>query len=385
MNQDTDTETTALPTDFGARKRVIVLGALLVALGAIALYRLIPRGPEPLEARLRGDADEVVAALDQALEPLGEPERMAMLLRYAGDPSPNLRYAAIDALGSMTGGVAADAVLAAFEDSSSAVRQRAVEVMHKLDPERGYDLLLRALRDEDDWIREAAAMQLMLFLRDPDRDPTRAYPSLIAAMRPSDVVVTRTAVHTLSKATGKPWRMRAGMTDQERDAVLAKWRAWWASQQSSQAAMLPDPVRPSRRDRSPDFHIRDLDGRTHSRASMRGKITLLHFYATWCGPCDHEVRGLAELERRYAPDGVAMIGIALKPHDAATVRKWCAERNVRFPQALADSRTLESFGHIHEVPVSVLLDRGGDIRYRWEGEREASTFEAALKRLIAGD
>jgi len=364
---------------------MLVLLGVLVALMAVGVYQLMPRGPEPLDERLRGDTDEALAALEQKLDPLAKPAQLELLLRYVKDPSPNLRYASVDALGSFKDATAADAVLAAFQDSSSMVRQRALEVFHTLDPERGYDLLLRALRDEDDWIREAAAMQLMLFLRNPERDPSRAYPVLIAAMQPADSVVTRTAVHTLAKVTGKPWRMRAGMTDEQRNAVVEKWRNWWNHERPTQSELLPDPVRPSRRDRAPDFRIRDLDRKVHTPASVRGKIALLHFYATWCAPCANDMRGLAMLERRYASDGVVMIGIALQPHDADTVRKWCADKGARFPQALAAPATLEQFGHIHEVPVSVLLDRAGNIRCRWEGERNPSTYEAAIKRLIAGD
>ena len=385
MGQGTDNETTGVSGKPGSLPRLYALVALLMILCAIAVYQLVPRGPEPLEQRLRGDAHEVGAALEEAMASLTEAERVKLLLRCVNDPSPNLRYAAVDALGSHKGAASSDAVLAAFEDSSSAVRQRAVEVLHTLDPERGYDLLLRALLDEDDWIREAAAVQLLLYLRAPDRDPSRAYPVLMAAMDRGDTVVTRTAVHTLSVITGKPWRMRAGMTDDQREAVVERWREWWGRQRPRHSEGLPDPVRPSRRDPAPDFRIRDLDGNTHTLESVKGRITLLHFYGTWCAPCDQEVRDLVALERRYAPDGVMMIGLALKPADADTVRKWCSERQVRFPTALADARTLEAFGHIHEVPVSVLLDRTGSIRYRWEGERKASTFEAAFKRLIAGD
>lgn len=368
----------------GSGKRLILLAVVAAALAVVAAFQYLHKpGPPPLHERLRGDAHEAVEAVDQGIAGLGEPAKVELLLSYADDPSPNLRYAAVDALGDCKGPTVSDALLAAFEDSSSAVRQRAVETLHRVDPARGYSLLLTALRDDDDWIREAAALQLMSVLRDPQRDRRRAFPSLIAALDIHDPVVCRTAAHTLSRLTGKAWRIRLGMSDAEREAVVRKWRTWWAATGPAKGHELPRPVRPTRRDPGPDFSIRDLDGKTHTSQDLRGKVVVLHFYATWCGPCDAEMRGLAELDAAYAPRGVAMLGVVLPPHSATEVRRWCGERRVRFPQSLSSSEVTEAFGHIHEVPVTVLMDRAGLIRYRWEGERERGTFESALDRILS--
>lgn len=376
------------PQDRRAATRMRALLALLVILIAIGIVRLVQgSGPEPLDRRLRGESHDVVAALNERLGPLDESARLRLLLEYVDDSSPNLRYASVDALGNLKRPEAADAIRAAFEDNSSQVRQRAVEVLHQVDRRRGFALLLSALRDEDDWIREAAAMQLMLLLRSPGPEATKAYPVLVAAMDPADPVVCRTAIYALSRVTGKPWRLKAAMSDKERDAVIARWRAWWDKQKTASPyarGPLPEPVRPSRRDPAPDFRIRDLDGKLHSPDSLRGKVILIHFYGVWCAPCDADMRNLAKLDARYAPQGVAMIGVALAPHDKDAVRKWCAERDARFPQALASDAILEAFGHVHEVPVTALIDRNGDLRYRWEGERDIRTYETALDRILAG-
>ena len=368
--------------------RLTVLICILVVLIGVGGYLLL-RGPtvEPLEARLRGGESEVAAALDEKLASLDAADRLRLLTEYADEPSPNLRYAAVDALGALGLAEAADAVEMAFADSSSQVRKRAVEVLHTLDRERGFRLLLTALRDEDDWIREAAVMQLMILIRGAGPDAERAFPSLIAAMDPTYPVVCRTAVFILSRVTGKPWKLRGGMSDEERDSVIAQWRAWWATQKRKATTAddaLPEPVQPSRRDPAPTFRIRDLDGKVQSLEGLRGKIILVHFYGVWCAACDADMRNLAALDARYAPQGVAMLGVVLAPHDRKLVRKWCSERNARFPQALATDQILEAFGHVDEVPVTAVIDRNGALRYRWEGERDIRTYEAALQRLLAG-
>jgi cytochrome c biogenesis protein CcmG/thiol:disulfide interchange protein DsbE len=361
-----------------------LLMVIMLVLTVIAVWRPFDkRGPEPLDKRLRGDADEAVAALAEKLAPLDPSARLRLLLQYVGDSNPYLRYASVDALGQLKSRDVADTIETAFQDSASIVRQRALEVLHETNPERGYDLLLKGLRDEDDWIRQAAALQLSVFFRKPGRDGRRAYPSLIAAMEQPDEAVRRTAVHIMVRLTGQPWKMRAGMTDAERMAVIKKWQAWWHAQRTP-SAPLPEPVRPTRRDPAPAFRIRDLDGVTHTRENLRGKIALVHFYATWCAPCQEEMRQLGKLSERYGPQGVQIIGVALAPNDADTVRQWCSKRGIRFPQALAAHDVLEVFGHVHEVPISVLIDRDGMIRYRWDGERAASTFESAFTRLLSG-
>jgi thiol-disulfide isomerase/thioredoxin len=126
-----------------------------------------------------------------------------------------------------------------------------------------------------------------------------------------------------------------------------------------------------------------MDDRPFRIADQRGRVTLLNFWGTWCPPCREEIPHLVEIDARYRGRGVDLIGITLAENDGAKgLRRFANAHGLRYRQTLATDAVLEAFDDIHAVPVSVLIDQKGRIRYRWEGERDAATFAAAIKRLL---
>jgi peroxiredoxin len=95
-----------------------------------------------------------------------------------------------------------------------------------------------------------------------------------------------------------------------------------------------------------------------------------------------------QLDKEFQGRNVDIIGIALSEHvvmaekDKTKLRQWCQEHGVSYPQAASTARILEDYGDIHEVPVTVLMDAQGHIRYRWDGERDYATFRPAIERLL---
>jgi peroxiredoxin len=362
---------------------------------------------------LHGDHEEAVMALDSTLKPLPESKRLAFLLRSVRDPSPGLRYASVDALGLFHTPDAADAIEAAYRDSASIVRQRAEETLHVVDHQRGLLLLLAALRDEDSWIRESAATQLSM--RElPEHIQTvaatngaagakglaprvplktrvadkRCVPMLMRALNDEDEVVVRTALAALWHVTGRGRIYRTADGPAGRSKVLAEWKAWWAANashyQPPPAFVDVQPIRPTRTDPAPDFELRDVAGQSLSLASQRGRVTLINFWGTWCPPCRGEVADLERIHRKYGPAGLTVLGAAVsEDHGAAGLRTWCTQHGLTYRQALSTDAIQKAYGDIHEVPVSVLIDKQGRIRYRWEGERDYSTFRAGVERLLA--
>ncbi|HZO90972.1 MAG TPA: redoxin domain-containing protein [Chthonomonadaceae bacterium] len=336
---------------------------------------------------LTGDSEEATAALSDLLEKTPPTRRVPLLLKDVGDPSPGLRYAAVDALGEEHGPAAAEAIERAFTDSSSVVRQRALEVLPKVDPERGFRMLLSGLRDEDSWIREAAVTQLALVVRQAPATGKRAVPTLIAALDDPDLVVPTLAMRVLQIVTGHPWRIKHQTPPAQRQAIIRHWQQWWAGERAhwnlpTEFANVA-PIRPLRGDPAPDFRLRDTEGGAISLSAQHGKVTLLSFWGTWCPPCQQEVPDLVKLDQTYRQQGLDIIGIALGELEGAEgLRRWCRAHGVGYRQALSSEAVQEAYGDIHEVPVSVLIDRKGAIRYRWEGERDFETFRAAVERLL---
>ena len=232
------------------------------------------------------------------------------------DPSPGLRFAAVDALEAHPGTAAADTLEAAYTDSSAAVRQRAMEVLPHVDPVRGLRLLLRGLQDEDSWLRESAATQLRL------KGDRRDVPYLIAALGDSDPAVSNLAMGTLRKQTGQPFYASLLAPPARLRAARAQWRHWWernkAKYQPAGFISLA-PERPTRTDPAPDFNLQDLGGKPVRLGSQRGHLTLLNFWGTWCTPCQQEVPDLVRLDADYAPKNSTLL---VSPSASPAPHRW---------------------------------------------------------------
>jgi thiol-disulfide isomerase/thioredoxin len=372
---------------------------LLASASAMALRSMRFEAPDS-DSRMRGNPEEAVDALSMRLYRLPENERVPYLIGLLGDPSPGLRFAASDQLGDFRGPEVADALEGVFaNDSYAMARERAMEVLPTVDRERGLNLLARALRDPDTELREAAILQLGgLLQRRPrvngrrDTAGDRRFLPLIAPSLddPSPIVSAATAT-LMGRLSGQNWRVRSRATKEEQTPVLDACRAWWAlhkaefSRGAPPTGVAPPAAAHSlRADPAPDYAFRDLDGKTVSREGQKGRVTLLNFWGTWCGPCRAELPGLVRIAKEYRDKPLDLIGLAVGERDgAAGLRRWCEERSIPYRQALSPHEIQDAFGRIEDVPVTILIDQRGRIRNRWDGAHEESTFRAAIDRLLA--
>ena len=127
--------------------------------------------------------------------------------------------------------------------------------------------------------------------------------------------------------------------------------------------------------------VRTLDGAMLSSADWRGKVTIVNFWATWCGPCREETPDFLALERHY-PDHVRIIGLSVD-EDAAAVRRWVAANGIDYPVAMAGPELQQRFGGIDAVPTSFVLDPDGRIVQEHVGLYPALVYDLEV-RVLAG-
>jgi thiol-disulfide isomerase/thioredoxin len=365
--------------------QLMIILLLVAAIGAILFWR---NRQSSAEDDLHGDSEHASLALGDTLRKTPEADRLPLLLKHANDPSPGLRYAAIDALGNDPSPRAIAAIEHAFTDSSSVVRQRALEVLPRLDRDRGLRLLLSGLRDEDNWIREAAVSQMKFFVgRQPKIVGRRAVPMLIQSLSDDSPSVPGIATSLLSKLTSNPWIIKFNSPKPDQKRIIGQWERWWKRDQgnwtTAEEYSNPPLILPTRTDPLPDVRITDIDHQAVSVPGSNGHIAMLNFWGTWCPPCQIETRDLKRLHTEYGKDRLDIIGIAVgEKNGEKGLRDWCKTKGLSYRQALATDAVQRAFGDIEEVPVSILIDRKGQIRYRWEGERDYATFHAAIERLL---
>ena len=115
---------------------------------------------------------------------------------------------------------------------------------------------------------------------------------------------------------------------------------------------------------APAFQLPALDGKglPLSVTALRGKVVLLNFWASWCGPCRKEMPILEQINRQYGKRGVVVVGVNVEP-DRSAALAWLKETPVGFPiLSDADSKTSAAY-HVEGMPNTVILDRKGNVRY----------------------
>jgi peroxiredoxin len=135
--------------------------------------------------------------------------------------------------------------------------------------------------------------------------------------------------------------------------------------------------------RAPDFELQTLEGDTLRLAELRGKVVLLNFWATWCGPCRIEMPWFEQLHRDRAADGLVIVGASTDVGTPDVVRAFLSERSISYPIAQASPSLQRSFGGVRGLPTSFLIDRSGRIRHRVTGIFAEPALRAAVDRLLA--
>ncbi len=134
---------------------------------------------------------------------------------------------------------------------------------------------------------------------------------------------------------------------------------------------------------TPAYELQALDGAVITPASLRGKVVLVNFWATWCIPCRAEMPFLQGMWTRHRDEGFVVVGFSVDQGGAAAVRRFLSERGITYPVAIVNGSTEAAFGGIRGVPTSVLLDRNGRVHYKVVGPLAAATLEPAVRRLLA--
>ena len=140
---------------------------------------------------------------------------------------------------------------------------------------------------------------------------------------------------------------------------------------------------PSERKPAADFALHDADGKTATLGQYRGKILLLNFWATGCGPCGKEIPWLVEFQKKFGADGLAVVGISLDEDGWKVLKPFLARHPIPYRIILGDAATAKRFG-IHIMPDSFLIDRQGRVAAAYRsGLIDRTNMETNLSALIS--
>jgi thiol-disulfide isomerase/thioredoxin len=148
-------------------------------------------------------------------------------------------------------------------------------------------------------------------------------------------------------------------------------------------ALLPEAALAAR---TPSLSLKDLSGQTQKLSSLKGRIVVLNFWATWCGPCQEELPRLSAMAQQYAGKNVHFVAVSIdEPKDRAKIEPLLHKLNVNLDVwAGADANTLDSFGLGNIVPATIVIDEKGEIVTRIMGEARTEDVSTTVDWLLGG-
>jgi thiol-disulfide isomerase/thioredoxin len=133
---------------------------------------------------------------------------------------------------------------------------------------------------------------------------------------------------------------------------------------------------------APAFELKDSMGRAVKLADYHGKVVLLNFWATWCGPCKIEIPWFVEFEQKYKDKGFAVLGISLDEEGWDVVKPYLETTKVNYRILVGDDIVAQLYGGVDSLPTTFLIDRAGRIANIHIGLVSKSEYQKDLDVLL---
>lgn len=130
----------------------------------------------------------------------------------------------------------------------------------------------------------------------------------------------------------------------------------------------------------PSFDLTSFSGQKLDPAQWHGKVVILNFWATWCGPCRYEIPELMALQKEF-PKSLQVIGLSVDEAPPAQVKQFVDRMGITYPVAMASEQLQNRFGGILALPTSFVLDREGRVVQKHVGLRPADFYATEIGYL----
>jgi len=147
----------------------------------------------------------------------------------------------------------------------------------------------------------------------------------------------------------------------------------------------PDDAKSTGKAAPLQFTLKDMNGVEVKLASFKGKVILLNFWATWCGPCRAEIPSLVELQTQY-PNDLVVLGFSVDD-PVEKLKPYAKEFKINYPILVGLGRddVQEAYGPLWGIPVSVIITPDGKIQKKHSGIASKEQFEHEIKLALTGN
>ena len=161
-------------------------------------------------------------------------------------------------------------------------------------------------------------------------------------------------------------------------ALIALYSVW--------PAPVPAAMRAAKdRKVAPAFTLKDATNANVRLLDYKGRVVLLNFWATWCGPCKMEVPWFVEFEKTYQSRGFAVLGISMDDDGWTAVKPYIAAQKINYRVALGNDQVAQLYGGIDSLPTTLLIDRDGRVAAVHVGLVNRSDYDNEIRQLLASD
>ena len=151
----------------------------------------------------------------------------------------------------------------------------------------------------------------------------------------------------------------------------------------STTAPAASAVKPmDKRRAAPNFELKDADGKTVKLSDYRGKVVLLNFWATWCGPCKVEIPWFVDFETQFKDRGFAVLGVAMDDEGWEIVRPYVQAKKVNYRVMVGNDSVATLYGGVESLPTTFVIDREGKIAAVHVGLVSKSEYANDIEQLL---
>ena len=132
-----------------------------------------------------------------------------------------------------------------------------------------------------------------------------------------------------------------------------------------------------------NFTLKDMHGRTVKLSDYKGKVIVLDFWATWCGPCKLEIPGFVKLQTKYAKRGLTVLGVSVDDK-APLLPPFAKQFKMNYPVlvGLGEQKFQDAYGPLWAIPTTFVIGRDGKICRKHVGVSSIEEFEREIQALL---
>ncbi|MCH8125174.1 TlpA family protein disulfide reductase [candidate division KSB1 bacterium] len=133
---------------------------------------------------------------------------------------------------------------------------------------------------------------------------------------------------------------------------------------------------------APDFVLSDLSGKPVQLSEFKGKMVILNFWATWCGPCREEIPDFVDLYKKHMDKGLVIIGISLDQAGGDMVKAFVSRYKMNYPVLLTDNQVDNIYGGVYVIPTTFIISRNGRVVNKIIGNPGIEAFKREIDQWL---